>query len=86
MTLREGVCSNRHSTVIWEEEGAWPNRHITFIVAKKLNLQFNLLYLRYMLGEGLVENVIWSGRDWLKTSEYRHIGRRGFKIAQKNVI
>jgi len=26
--------------------GGWPNRHITFIVAKKLNLQFILLYLR----------------------------------------
>jgi len=38
-------------------EGVWPNRHITFIVAKKLNLQFILLYLRYMWGEGLVENV-----------------------------
>jgi len=30
--------------------------HIIFIVAKKLNLQFVLLYLRYM----------W-GRGWLKT-------------------
>jgi len=26
---------------------------ITFIVAKKLNLQFILLYLRYMCGEGV---------------------------------
>jgi len=35
MTLREGVSSNRQSTVIWGEE-VWPNRHsITFIVAKK---------------------------------------------------
>jgi len=30
----EGVCLNCQSTVIWGE-GAWPNRHITFIVAKK---------------------------------------------------
>jgi len=34
MTLREGVCSNRQSIVIWEE-GIWPNRHITFTVVKK---------------------------------------------------
>jgi len=47
MTLREGVCSNRQSTVIWTE-GVRPNRHITFVVAKKLNLQSILLYLRYI--------------------------------------
>jgi len=41
------------------ERGGWPNRHITFIVAKKLDLQFILLYLRYMWG---------GGGDWLKTS------------------
>jgi len=34
MTLREGVYSNRQSTVIRGEDG-WPNRHKTFIVAKK---------------------------------------------------
>jgi len=45
MMFRKGeVCSNSQSTVIWGE-GAWPNRHITFIVAKTLNLQFILLYL-----------------------------------------
>jgi len=39
----------------------WPNRHITFIVAKKkLNLELILLYLQYMWGEGLVENSIWG--------------------------
>jgi len=27
-----------------------------------------------MWGEGLVENVIYGERDWLKTSEYRHRG------------
>jgi len=28
--------TNRQSTVIWEEgEGVWPNRHITFLEAKK---------------------------------------------------
>jgi len=36
-------------------EGVWPNRHITLAVAKKLNLHFILLHLRYMWG-------------WLKTS------------------
>jgi len=54
--LREGgkgVCSNRQSTVIWGEE-SWPSRHITFVVAKKLNLQFILLFLCIL---GLVESV-----------------------------
>jgi len=55
--------------------GGWPNRHITFTVAKKLTLQFILLYLRYMWG--LVENVIWG--EWLKASENHHMGG----IAQK---
>jgi len=65
--------------------GVWPNRHITFVVAKKLNLQFTLLYLRYTWRDGLVENIIkWGGGGWLKTSEYRHMGKeRGSKIAQK---
>jgi len=57
MTFREGVCLNRQSTVIWRK-GVWPNCHIiTVIVTKKLNLQFILVYLRFM----------W-GRGWLKTS------------------
>jgi len=34
MTLREGVCSNRQSTVIWVDK-VWPNRHITFTLARK---------------------------------------------------
>jgi len=43
----------------WVEVRVWPNHHVTFIVAKKkLSLQFILLYLRYMWGEG----------GWLKTS------------------
>jgi len=53
-------------------------------VAKKLNSQFILLYLRYMWGEGLVENVKW-GRGLAETSEYCHRGR-GSKIAQKTVM
>jgi len=40
--------------------GGLNKRQITFIVAKKLNLPFILLYLRYMRGRGLVENVIWG--------------------------
>jgi len=28
----------------------------------------------------------YGGKGWLKTSEYRHIGGRGSKITQKNVI
>jgi len=36
---------------------------------KNLNLMFILLYLRYMWGRGLVENVIWGEEGyWLKTS------------------
>jgi len=49
------------------EEGIWSNRHITFIVSEKAYSQFLLLYLRYMWGEGLVENVkntvIWG--EWV---------------------
>jgi len=70
MTLREEVCS-KPSEYRHMGRRVWPNRHIAFIEAKKLNLQFILLYLRYMWGEGLVEKVIWEG--WLKTSEYRHM-------------
>jgi len=46
-------------------EELWPNRHITYLLLvwlKKLNSQFILIYLRYMWGRGLVENVIcWRG-------------------------
>jgi len=56
------------------------------MVANQLNLQLILLYLRYMWERGLIENVIWGGGGWLKTSEYRHMERRGSKIAQKTVI
>jgi len=42
-------------------EKGWLNRHITFMVAENLNSQFFLLYLRYMWGRGLVENVICGG-------------------------
>jgi len=57
--------------------GVWPNHHITFIVAKKLNLLFYLLYLRYMCvgGRGLVENAIWGLEygGWLETSIWVHM-------------
>jgi len=36
-----------------------------------------------MWGRGLVENVIWGGGGWLKTSEYRYMEGEGSKIAQK---
>jgi len=55
-------------------------------VAKKLYLQFILLYLRYMRGEGVWLKTSYGGRGWLKTSEYRHLGGRGFKMAKKTVI
>jgi len=36
----------------------------------------------YGICGGLVENVIWRRKGWLKTSEYRYMGE-GSKIAQK---
>jgi len=42
-------------------------------VAKKLNLHYILLYLRYMCGVGLVENVIRE-KGLVKTLEYSHMG------------
>jgi len=54
MMLWDGVCSNRRVPSYGEKGGgSWPNRHRTFIVAKKLNLQFILLYLQYMWEEGV---------------------------------
>jgi len=50
-------------------------------VAKKLNLQFILLYLRYMWGEGWLKTS-YGGMGWLKTSEYRLWGR-GIKLLKK---
>jgi len=66
-------------------ERGWLNRHITFIVAKK-SLIYGVFCSIYGVckGRGLVENVIWGKRGWLKTSEYRHIGERGLKLPQKN--
>jgi len=61
----------------------WLNCHITLIVAKKLNLQLILLYLRYMWEEGVGWKRHMGGRGWLKTSEYRHIGERGLKLLKK---
>jgi len=80
MTLRrEGVCSNRQSA-IWER--GWPNRHITFIMAKKANSQFLLLYLQYMWGRGLVENVTW-GRGLAENVRIPLYGGRGLKLLKK---
>jgi len=66
MTLREGVCSNRPSAVIWGE-GIWPNHHITFLVAEKAFTTLLALFTvyvgegvgwkRHMGGRGLAENV-----------------------------
>jgi len=55
--------------------GGWPNRYITFIMAKKA--QFTVYFALFtVLCEGmrLVESVIW-GRGPLNTSEYRRMGR-----------
>jgi len=80
----EGVCSNRQISVI-SGEGVWPNRHIMLIVAKKLTTYF-ALFTVYVGEGGWLKTSYGSGRGLLKTSEYCHIGKRGSKIAQKNVI
>jgi len=72
MTLREGACLNRQSTVIW---GVCSNRHITFIATKKLNLIVYFALYTVYVGEGLAENV--------RIPSY---GRRGSKIAKKAVM
>jgi len=61
MTLweREGVCSNRQSTVIWEEGSLAKLSYNFYSVQKNLILRFLLLYFWYLWGERLVENVIW---------------------------
>jgi len=63
MTLKEGFAQTVR-VPSYGGRGGWPNLHITvtFIVAKKLNLRFILLYFRYLWGSGLVENVIGWGR------------------------
>jgi len=57
--------------------------NITFIVAKKNNLQFILLYLRYMWGGRWLKTSCGEGGGWLKMSKYHHMGE-GSKVAQKN--
>jgi len=50
---------------------------------KKLNLQFMLLYLRYMWALwGLVENVIW-GKGLAENVKYRHMRGGGLKLLKK---
>jgi len=79
MTFREGVCSNRQSTVIWGE-GVWPNRHVTFIVAKKLNLQFIFSQFTVYVGEGGWLKASYGGRGLAEKSEYRHKGGGSLKL------
>jgi len=40
-----------------------------------------LLSIKYIWG--LVENVIWRGRGWQKTSVYRHMGVGDLKLLKK---
>jgi len=61
-----------------------PYRHITFIVAKKLNLQFILLFYG-IFGEGVVENIIW-GRGLAENVRIPSYRGRGSKITQKTVM
>jgi len=66
--------------------GGWLNRHITFIVAKKA--QFTVYFAVFTVYVGVRGwlKMSYVGEGWLKTSEYRHIGGEGSKIAQKIVI
>jgi len=55
-------------------EEAWPNRHITFIEAKK-SLIYSLFCSIYgICGGGGWLKTSYEGRDGLKTSKYRHMG------------
>jgi len=42
MTLREWICSNRQSIVIWWKR-VWPNCHITFIEIMLIGYSYNSL-------------------------------------------
>jgi len=90
MTLRKGICSNHQSTRHMGE-GVWPNRHITFIVAKKLYgvcvlfTDYVALFTAYVGGRGLVENVIWE-RVFAKNVRISSYRGEGSKIAQKTVM
>jgi len=56
----EGVCSNRPECR-YMREADLANRHITFIVVKKLNCSLSCSIYGIFGGRGLVENVIWGG-------------------------
>jgi len=53
MTLQRGKGFAKTVRVpSYEGKGDWPNRHITFIVAKKLNLQFYFALFSLYVEEG----------------------------------
>jgi len=80
---RWGGCATQTARVSSNMEG-WPNRHITFIVAKKLNLQFILLYLRYM-GEEVGWKCHMREGVGCKTSEYSHMEGGCLKLLKKYI-
>jgi len=84
MTLREGVCLNRQSTIIWGRRGRL-NRHAIFIVAKK-SLIYSLFCSIFgiCVGRVLVENVVWGEglAENVRIPSYRE---EGSKVAPKSV-
>jgi len=64
-------------------KGGWPNRRIILIVAKKANLQFILLYFRYMWGEGVGWKRHMGEEGLAETSEHRHMGEWSLKLLKK---
>jgi len=63
--------------------GFWLNRHITFIVPKKLFTVYFALYTVNVWGGSWWLKTSYGGGGWLETSEYRHMRERGSIIAKK---
>jgi len=60
MMLREGRRGFAQTVRVPSYGGRRFGQIVIFIVAKKLNLLFILLYFRHLWRRGLVENVIWG--------------------------
>jgi len=65
--------------------GGWPNCHATFAMAESLFYSSSCsIYGQW--GKGLAENIIvYGGRGWLKTSEYRNMVGGDLKLLKKTL-